>query len=519
MTALTPRLRALALVIAGALAFAIVPAGAAHASGPGSATFTVTTEGSPTSGLDVTLWGPDFAWGPTDASGQISFSDLALGDYTLYIPSTPAYQQVDLSFSLTAEAPSWQQAIDRVPWPVGTGAIDATITDLATGDPLPGVTVYVSRSDAPSPQLEAVTDSDGHVALTDLAEGAYQVAVIYTPTHFPGYAQVDVIDGATATVALALLAADSVITGRVVDQDGNGVPGLWVGASTVSGPLGGSTGAQLTDADGYYTLSGAGAGLWEVSVPADTNWERAAVTLEVQAASTATAPDLVLVARFTGTISGLVASSDGVPELQNGGFFDVCITALQADGTAVTGAETITGGDGFFYFWLAPGDYTVLFEDCDPDRDPHGYQSTYLGGSTTLAGATIVSVETNVDAWLDTTVLQPQLTSPEPTDAAVPVRARDLQPADEDLIDAPAAVSRGEAAEIVVGTEYAGQWVSAWIHPHATQLGGWHLVSPQGTIEITVPTHHPVGRAELVVQNADDEVIGWTELRVLQRAK
>jgi hypothetical protein len=61
--------------------------------------------------------------------------------------------------------------------------------------------------------------------------------------------------------------------------------------------------------------------------------------------------------------------------------------------------------------------------------------------------------------------------------------------------------------------------VSAWIDPHATQLGGWHLVSPQGTIEITVPSHHPVGLRKLVVQDADDEVIGWTELRVLQRAK
>lgn len=44
-------------------------------------------------------------------------------------------------------------------------------------------------------------------------------------------------------------------------------------------------------------------------------------------------------------------------------------------------------------------------------------------------------------------------------------------------------------------------------------------MSPQGTIEITVPSHHPVGLRKLVVQDADDEVIGWTELRVLQRAK
>jgi hypothetical protein len=518
MTVFSARLRTFALLVAAALAFAIVPAGAAQASGPGSATFTITADGSPVAASTVFLSGPDFRFGGTDESGVVGFTDLALGDYTLQLSDTPQYQGGTFGFSLTVESPHWEQSIALTPWPTGTGSIVGTVVDFASGDPLSGVALFVSRTDAPGPSHNLTTDAAGQFQLTDLVDGLYYISVPFAPGQLSTSTQVEVVGGGSTTIVLPLLAADSTITGRVVDPDGNGVAGLWVGAGLFDGPFIGSTSGQ-TDAEGYYTLSGAGAGTWEVGVSADTQWERAVLTVEVEAASTATAPDLVLVPRFTGTISGLVGSSDGIPESQDGGFFDVCVIVVEPDGTPVADANTITGGDSFYYFWLAPGDYTVLFEDCDPDREPHGYQSTYLGGSTTLAGATVVTVETNVDVWLDTTVLEPQQSDPEPDHDATPVRTRDLQASDENVIDAPSAVRRGETAEVVVGTEYAGQWVSAWLHPHPTQLGEWHLVSPEGTIEVTVPTNHPLGIHELVVQDADDAVIGWADLRVLQRVR
>lgn len=517
MTALTARLRALVLVVVGALAFAIVPATAAQASGPGSATFTITADGSPVGFASVFLSGPDFAFGGTDPSGQVAFSDLALGDYTLTVPSSSAYQEAIVAFSLTVESPNWEQSIPLSPWATGSGSITGIVSDSASGAPLVGFTVQVNLLDGPGPILQVATDGSGAYSVSDLPSGRYGVAVNFAPGYFSTFAETVIAEGGSATVDLALLAADAAIAGRVVDPDGNGVAGLWVGASTVSGNQGGSTGGQQTDADGYYTLTGAGAGLWEVSVAADSQWERAAATVSVEAASTATAPDLVLVPRFTGTISGLIGSSDGIPESQDGGFFDVCVTVVEPDGTPVPDQSTLTGGDSFFYFWLAPGDYTVLFEDCDTDREPHGYQSTYLGGSTTLAGATIVTVETNVDVWLDTTHLEPQLSVPAPDHNATPVRARDLEPADENLIVAPTALRRGETAEVLVGAEFAGQWVSVWLHSRPTQLGDWHQVSPEGTIVITVPAKHPLGVHEVVVQDSDDSVIGWAELRVLQR--
>jgi hypothetical protein len=518
MTALSARLRALALVLVGALAFAIAPAAAAHAEGPGSATFTITADDAPVTFTFVFLEGPDSAVAYTGDSGMAEFSDLALGDYTLQLSGTTAYQGASVGFTLTEDAPHWDQAVELMPWPTGDASVSGTVVDSATQQPIPGMLISATSFDS-GQTLESLTDENGHYAITGLVAGFYGVAISDGPGYFSSFQQLDVGETEAATVDFALLAADSAISGRVVDPDGNGVAGIWLGAFLIDPALSGSTGGEQTDAEGYYTLPGAGAGTWEVHVSADSQWERAVVTVEVDAASTATAPDLVLTPRTTGTLSGLVGTTDGIPELEIGGVFDVCVTVVEPDGTPVPDATTVTGGDSFFYFWLPPGDYTVFFEDCDPDRQPHRYESAYLGGSATLAGATIVTVETAVDTWLERTYLEPETSLPAPENDATPVLSRDLAASDENVIETPAAARRGETVEVVVGTEYAGQWVSAWLHSRPTQLGGWHQVSANGTIEIVVPNHHPIGLHELVVQDADDQVIGWTDLQVQHRAR
>jgi hypothetical protein len=518
MTALSARLRALALVLVGALAFAIAPAAAAHAEGPGSVTVTVTADGSPVTFAFVVLEGPDFAFGNTEDTGVAEFTDLALGDYTIQFSSTPEYQGASVAFSLTEEAPHSQQDIELMPWPTGDASVSGTVVDSASHQPVPGVLISAGNFDS-GQTLEGVTDENGHYSITGLVAGFYGVAISDGPGYFSSFAHLEIGEGEAATVDFALLAADSAISGRVVDPDGNGVADLWLGAYLVDETLSASTSGQQTDADGYYTLTGAGAGTWLVQVDADENWEQATVVVDVEAASTATAPDIVLTPRTTGMLTGLVGTTDGIPETEIGGVFDICATVLEPDGTPVPDASMITGGDSFYFFSLQPGDYTVFFEDCDPDRQPHRYQSAYLGGSASLAGAMIVTVETAGNTWVERTYLEPETSLPAPDHDATTVKKRDLKPADEDLIDAPETARRGETFEVVVGTEYAGQWVSAWLYPRPTQLGEWHQVSADGTIEVVVPDHHPIGARGLVVQSADDEVIGWTELQVQHRSR
>lgn len=514
MTAFTARARTLALVLVAALAFTFAPAAAAHASGPGSATFTITLGGEPLGSTQVIISGPDFQTGSSDESGQVSFTDLAIGDYTLYIGTTVAHQGATVPFSLTDEAPQWQQEIVLVPWPTGDGSISGTVVGLASESPVAGAWVQVNRADAPGPFAEVTTDSAGQFEVTDLVNGLYNVGVVYAPGYFSTWTQVEITSGEAEHVVLAVLEADSTITGRVVDSTGVGVAGLWVSATLLNSSAGT---AATTDADGYYTLTGAGRGTWELSIAADSQWERAVITVEVAAASTVTAPDLVLVPRFTGTLSGLVASSDGIPESQQGGFFDVRATVLEADGTPVPGASFLTGGDNFYYFWLAPGDYTVYFEDVDTDRAPHRYSPVYLGGATTLSEATIVTVETGADTWLDTTVLSPDLGNPEPTYDATPAPKKQLTKAKKNLIDVDERVVRGKSVTVSVGTQYAGTWVSAWIYPSKLQLGEWHQVAADGTIEVPIPAKAPLGTHKLSVQNADDTVIGWTKVKIKKK--
>jgi hypothetical protein len=515
MTALVRRSRALITVLLAGLALALLPALPAHAAGPGSATITLMRGGEPAPFRSLMLHGPEGpSFGFSNEFGVMTFTDLALGTYSGDVFGGYEDQPAPVAFTLTDAQPAYVGEVEIFPWPSGTGSIAGTVTDAATGALLEGVTISMNQSVIPVGRSfpAQYTPIDGTYGYGDLPAGTFLLSA-YLPGYFTLMTQtVELADGQAAVVPIELIPRDAAITGRVVDGDGSGVEGV-----TVSAQSGSNADAATTDADGFYTISNLGLGTWSLGFGGwGWPWNHTSVLVDLDSGETLTAPDLVAVPRTTGSISGLVAGSDQAPEMA--GLGDICVLAVEPDGDAV-GAPYTTTPDGYFFFdSIAPGDYSVRFEDCDQARSPQ-YATTYLGGSVTIAGATIVTVESQADVWLDYTFIDRQTEAPEPDYDATPVPSSDLDAADEDLIEVPSAVRRGETAEVVVGTEYAGQWVSAWLHSHPTQLGQWLQVSPDGTIEVTVPTHHPIGIHELVVQDADDAVIGWTELQVLQRAK
>ncbi|MFK4808289.1 lamin tail domain-containing protein [Microbacterium sp. ZW CA_36] len=80
-------------------------------------------------------------------------------------------------------------------------------------------------------------------------------------------------------------------------------------------------------------------------------------------------------------------------------------------------------------------------------------------------------------------------------------------------VDAPATAAAGQTVTLFVGTQYAGDTVSVWLHSTPISLGT-HVVSAAGTVTVTLPAGVAPGEHRLVVLDADGNVIGWTEVTV-----
>lgn len=511
MNILVRRPHAIVAALVAALALVLLPGIPAHAASPGSATLTFTREGEPASFAFVSLAGPD---GPTFTStgpdGVLVLTDLALGAYSGSVNGDQNTQPALFAFELTTDQPSHAESIALLPWPSGTGSVAGVVTDATTGAPLEGASVSFFQLGASRPFPAQTTASDGAFQYSDLVAGHYSVSV-----YLAGYFSVmshDVVlaDGEAAVIPLPLVRQDAAITGRVTDDTGIGLEGI-----TVAAMSGANSGFATTGATGVYTIPDLGEGTWTVSLGGTGwPWAYASTSVDLVAGSTATASDLIAVARTTGSVSGLVMGTDQAPE--EAGLVGVCVTLTDVAGMPIPGYATVTESAGSYWLdGIEAGDYLVRFEDCDPARVPP-YATTYLG-STDPATATVVTVEPTADVWLDYTSLDRVVEQPEPDHDAKAVPRRDLTTTDRDLIGAPPMLRRGETAQILVGSAYAGQWVSVWLHSRPTQLGAWHQVSPEGTVEITIPRQHPIGVHELVVQDAADQVIGWTDLRVRLR--
>jgi 5'-nucleotidase len=76
-------------------------------------------------------------------------------------------------------------------------------------------------------------------------------------------------------------------------------------------------------------------------------------------------------------------------------------------------------------------------------------------------------------------------------------------------------VAGGEIT-IYIGTKYAGAWVSVWLYSTPQQLGGWHQVSADGTVTVTLPSDVS-GSHRLVVLDAEGDVIGWQPVTIAAR--
>ena len=74
----------------------------------------------------------------------------------------------------------------------------------------------------------------------------------------------------------------------------------------------------------------------------------------------------------------------------------------------------------------------------------------------------------------------------------------------------------GGPVVVEVGAKHAGEYVSVWAYSKkkADNLGGWLLVSADGTVTVTLADDLKHGKYTVSAQNADGDVIGWTDVTV-----
>ncbi|HTX35003.1 MAG TPA: carboxypeptidase regulatory-like domain-containing protein [Bryobacteraceae bacterium] len=111
------------------------------------------------------------------------------------------------------------------------GSIAGRVTDAGTGSPMPEVDVYANRG--ARDELHAVTDAQGRYAIRGLEAGQYRVSAMAPSPVGHGFGasasrQVSLAAGQELAAIDFHLVAFASVTGRVVDQNNEPVPGLTV---------------------------------------------------------------------------------------------------------------------------------------------------------------------------------------------------------------------------------------------------------------------------------------------------
>jgi hypothetical protein len=82
-------------------------------------------------------------------------------------------------------------------------------------------------------------------------------------------------------------------------------------------------------------------------------------------------------------------------------------------------------------------------------------------------------------------------------------------------ISVPENASSGSEIDIFVGTEFSGEFVSAFANSTPVLLGNWRQVNAEGYITVSIPLELPEGSHRIAVQDAKGVVFGWAPLSVV----
>jgi hypothetical protein len=214
-----------------------------------------------------------------------------------------------------------------------------------------------------------------------------------------------------------------------------------------------------------------------------------------------------------------VATSSGVTPLSGSRSVSVDLyKEISGDSQLVTSAK-ISGSSEYEYQFvgLAEGNYIMHF--IDSRRGENSLTSNYYGNATTRNLADVIEIE-DLEVIENT---RPQIIN-HVMSMAAPERSAEAFDLDDlnaeilaqlrDEISLSSEAASGTNLEIFVGTEFAGEFVSAYANSTPVLLGDWKQVDSRGYITVTIPTNLPDGSHRIAAQDSRGVVFGWAPISI-----
>lgn len=375
--------------------------------GVGTITGHVTADGVPVPDAYVSIYSETTSQNlsaQTDETGAFEFAGLANGTWSISAYLGSEYQLLlNPSATLSDSNSSATADLAFLSWPTGTATISGVVTDSQTGTAIPGASVSAFGVDVAHNSYQ-ITDETGSFSFTLLPEGTFSLN-FFAFGYLIATKDVQAVSDATTAADQALIPADAAISGHIKSKDGAPIAGIYVNANAA----GGNFGWAETDENGDYVITDLGAVSYTLTVGGvGTPYTAKGKTITAATDGSATA-NFTLKDRTRGSFGGYVLDAAGE-------YYDapVCVTLYSSKNTRAVAEVTTYGpdyGDGTYTFdRLKPGSYTAKFTDCDADP-AKAFDTAYLGGSSTYAGATFVTIAAAEDSQDNTFSVTPRATT------------------------------------------------------------------------------------------------------------
>jgi hypothetical protein len=166
----------------------------------------------------------------------------------------------------------------------------------------------------------------------------------------------------------------------------------------------------------------------------------------------------------------------------------------------------------FQFVGLAGGDYKISFADSRSGNNSLIWN--FNGGAPSLEEAIRIPIDDGETKFENHTMeVAPPEMSAEAFDLDDLGAERLAELVNE--ISIPENASSGSELDIFVGTEFSGEFVSAFANSTPVLLGDWRQVNAEGYITVSIPLELPEGSHRIAVQDAKGVVFGWAPLSVV----